>query len=71
MRAESKKKTISPWRQHWIHIEIEHEARQWGFTTEDLFVMVQPTPPFMRHNYQHHARKNHSYAWVFKKAGQL
>ena len=36
---------------------------------EDTFVLVNPHPPVMRHPYQHHARKNHSYFRVWRKPG--
>ena len=56
--------------QEWNHISI-FQLMPLGFEAVDLFVLVQNHDPVLRHNYQHHARKNHSYAWVFKKAGQL
>ena len=53
--------------QTWWHIKVLNESQQWGFKAEDLFVLVQEGVPPMRHPYQHHARKNHSYFWVFRK----
>lgn len=49
------------------HITIWMDALQLGYRDEDLFVMVQKGIPTMRHKYQIHARKNHSYLWVFRK----
>lgn len=51
-------------RQHWIHARLLELA---GYDSEDLFVLVQPTTPAMRHDYQRHARKNHSYFIVLRK----
>lgn len=53
--------------QRWSHIELWEIARNLGMEALDLFVLVQATVPARRLNYQHHARKNHSYLWVFKK----
>jgi len=38
-----------------------------GFIDEDMFVLVSKTTPTMRHKYQLHARKNHSYFLVFRR----
>jgi hypothetical protein len=52
--------------QNWMHIEIFNFALQLGMVAEDFFVLVNPNKPVMRHKYQHHARKNCSYFWVFR-----
>ena len=49
------------------HITIFNFAVQMNFLPEDLFVLTRNGTPMMRHNYQLHARKNHSYMWVFRK----
>ena len=54
-------------RQNWNHIEIYNIATVNGFYGEDLFVLVQSTIPCQRWKIQRHARKNHSYFWVFRK----
>ncbi len=54
-------------RQHWLHINLLSWATETGFSGEDLLVLIQDQHPMMRHNYQVHARKNHSYFWVFRK----
>ena len=54
-------------RNKWIHIWIYEEACRLGFLVEDLFVMVRSSLPTMRHTFQLHARKNHSFWWVFRK----
>ena len=51
----------------WDHIVIFHKALNFGFMAEDLFIITRVGTPIMRHKYQLHARKNHSYMWVFKK----
>lgn len=49
------------------HITLINIGIQLGFIVEDLFVLVQKNVPTMRHNYQLHARKNHSYYIIFRK----
>lgn len=56
--------------QWWISDSIKNEAERFGFKALDRFVMVQDSTPIMRHNIQLHARKNHSYFWVFTKKGK-
>lgn len=53
--------------QRWSHIEIYECARKLGFFVKDLFVLMQKAPPVIQYPEQKHARKNHSYLWVFKK----
>ena len=53
--------------QHWSHIEIEAAATKLGFSGIDLFVLLSYGVPPIQHR-QKHARKNHSYLWVFQKA---
>lgn len=49
------------------HIVIYNDALELGFMAEDLFVLTRLGNPMMRHKHQQHARKNHSYMWVFRK----
>jgi len=49
------------------HIVIYNQAIELGFTADDLFILTRIGIPMMRHKYQKHARKNHSYLWVFRK----
>ena len=46
----------------------QHNAkkRSIGFRAEYLFVNYHRTNPPMRHGHQEHARKNHSFSWVFR-----
>lgn len=55
-------------RQRLTHVEIINELEQYGFVTEDLFVLVQNGKPGVSRVLQQvHARKNHSYFIVFIK----
>ena len=55
-------------RQRLTHVEIINELGQYGFVTEDLFVVVRNGKPGVsRILTQAHARKNHSYFIVFIK----
>ena len=55
-------------RQRLTHVEIINELEQYGFVTEDLFVVVRRGKPGVsRMLTQAHARKNHSYFLVFIK----
>lgn len=51
----------------WNHITIYMQALELGLVADDLFVLVQTGVPASRWKVQHHARKNHSYFWIFKK----
>jgi len=42
-------------------------VEEMGMTDVDMFIQTNSRAPVMRHNYQHHARKNHSVYWVFQK----
>jgi tRNA G10 N-methylase Trm11 len=54
--------------QRWSHIELYHEAEKLNFYAKDLFV-VFPTSATSHNRWarQLHARKNHSYLWIFRK----
>ena len=58
---------IESGRQRWSHVEILALVEAIGFKAIDLFVLVSTAGPLMRRKYQLHARKNHSYLWIFKK----
>lgn len=58
---------IESGKQRWSHIEIQERAAYHGFDALDLFVLVQTTKPARRQAKQYHARKNHSYLWIFRK----
>jgi len=49
--------------EHWV----SRVASDLGLTDEDTLVLVQSGRPLMRHPYQKHARKNHSYFRVFRR----
>jgi hypothetical protein len=58
---------ISSRRQRWSHVELLVAAEGLGFEGRDLFLLVQATKPQIQRFPQQHARKNHSYLWVFEK----
>jgi hypothetical protein len=60
---------VASGRQRWSHIEVYEIARRLGVIAQDLFVLVGRYVPPSRWKHQLHARKNHSYLWVFKKSG--
>lgn len=57
--------------QGWSHCEIYAKALQAGFYALDLFVLTSKNRmrPYNMRN-QFHARKAHSYFWVFKKCNR-
>jgi hypothetical protein len=57
--------------QHWAVINMHAMALELGYRAHDLFVLVNPQPPGARHaERQFHARRNHSYLWIFTKRRQ-
>ncbi|MBI4327072.1 MAG: site-specific DNA-methyltransferase [Chloroflexi bacterium] len=55
--------------QRLTHVELINELTQMGFVVEDLFLVVRRNKPGVsRMLRQVHARKNHSYFLVFRKA---
>jgi len=53
--------------QWYTHIEVFNIAQSLGLYARDLFVLKQKGLPTIQHKQQQHARKNHSYLWVFEK----
>jgi hypothetical protein len=51
----------------WSHVEVMRDALNMGLYAKDLFVLVQNKDPVVQHVVQQHARKRHSYLWVFRK----
>ena len=50
------------------HIEIHNIAAiELNMTVQDLFILTPDAAAIVQHEWQHHARKNHSYLWLFKK----
>ena len=60
------KDEIESSKQKMSHIEIHDYCTSNGFEVIDLFVVVQKVNPVVQFA-QQHARKNHSYLWVFQK----
>jgi hypothetical protein len=57
-------------KQWWSHVAIHNMALELGFIAEDLFILVAKSR-LMRENWtQQHARKFHSYFWVFRKGNR-
>lgn len=59
--------TVESHVQRWGHIVIHAAADALGFSAQDLFVVMTDTPPGGTRPAQHHARRNHSYLWIFRK----
>jgi hypothetical protein len=59
--------TVVNHKQSWLHVDILNLP---GYLAEDLFVVVQRSVPLMTGHWkkQYHARKNHSYFVVLRKA---
>jgi len=55
---------IESGKQRFTHVELINLLGMFGFETIDKFVLVQNGTPAMQHDYQIHARKNHSYFLV-------
>ncbi|NEW05934.1 hypothetical protein GK047_07915 [Paenibacillus sp. SYP-B3998] len=53
-------------KQKWSHFEIYQIAQELGLIAEDLFILINTKKPKPLYK-QQHARKNHSYLWVFRK----
>lgn len=59
-------------KQVWNHVDVLDRAGLYGLEAIDLFILHRARPPMVGHNHgrQLHARKTHSYFWVFKKGGR-
>ena len=54
--------------QRWAHVEIFEDARALGFLPRDLFVLNATSRTSEgRWKVQHHARKPHSFLWIFER----
>jgi hypothetical protein len=58
---------IEAGKQRRSHIEIRQIAIGLGFEDVDLFILHRAAPPMLRQRRQIHARKNHSFLWIFRK----
>lgn len=66
------KDTLASERQRWSHITIFELADKLGLYARDLFLLVPPAPSSVttgRWSRQIHARKVHSYLWIFETGG--
>jgi ubiquinone/menaquinone biosynthesis C-methylase UbiE len=58
--------------QRFSHITLHNTAVELHYNPVDLLILHQRGKPSQRHKTQDHARKNHSYMWVFKnRKGKL
>lgn len=59
-------------RQCWAHREVYDIATtELGMYPKDLFILKQMSYVYIQHKTQQHARKNHSYLWVFIKTTSM
>ena len=59
---------VSASKQSWFVVDIYQSALALGFYGQDMFVLTVASPPGSgRGAKQQHARRNHSYLWVFAK----
>ena len=56
-------------KQVWSHIELYNMALAFGFYAKDMFVLLSNSQPPVQAK-QQHARRNHSYLWIFEKKPQ-
>jgi len=66
------KDTLASERQRWSHITVFELADKLGLYPRDLFLLVPPAPSSVttgRWARQLHARKVHSYLWIFETGG--
>jgi hypothetical protein len=53
--------------QNWTHITLHNIGLDLGLRPVDLFVLASRPAPTRRWRRQLHARKTHSYLWIFRK----
>jgi hypothetical protein len=54
--------------QRWCHVELCHDAMAMGLYPRDLFILIASSRTSNnRWSVQHHARKPHSFLWVFQR----
>ena len=54
-------------KQYWIGYFVQNKAAEKGFILEDIFILISKHKILSTKGKQHHARKFHSYFFVFKK----
>jgi hypothetical protein len=63
--------TVESHQQRWSVVNVHATGAALGFGAQDLFVLMTDTPPGgTRAERQYHARRNHSYMWIFRKAAR-
>jgi len=58
---------VAAGRQRWSHIEIYTIGKKLDFQAQDLFILKRRSVAPPQTLPQQHARKNHSFLWVFQK----
>ena len=54
--------------QRWCHVELCHDAMALGLYPRDLFILIAKSRTAdTRWSVQHHARKPHSFLWIFQR----
>ena len=60
--------TVEGRRQQWMVVTLHLAALELGFSAQDMFVVMTGNPPGRQTaERQFHARRNHSYLWVFAR----
>lgn len=59
--------TVSGGKNYFSHVHIMNEALKLGFYPKDLFILLAKNRIIGKIKKQQHARKYHSYFWVFQK----
>lgn len=58
---------VSAGRQHWGHIEIKTIADELKLYAKDMFILLRAGGTAHPWKTQHHARRNCSFLWIFRK----
>jgi hypothetical protein len=58
-------------KQYWTHITLHNIGLELGLQPIDLFVLAPRPAPTRRWRRQIHARKTHSYLWIFRKSRRV
>lgn len=59
--------TVSGGKNYFSHVYVMNEAIKTGFYPKDLFILLAKNRIIGKYKQQQHARKYHSYFWVFQK----
>lgn len=62
--------TVNGRYQHFSHVAVMQLACRVGWYPKDLFIFMKKNRPTREYQTQNHARKHHSYFWVFQKSNR-